>query len=69
MFPLKSSQLKVLSDFCSDFAKGLALAAVIGQGFVGEVSGLVRVIFSLVWSSLACIFLYFAVYLAKGIKS
>lgn len=71
MFPLKlrSYQFKVLSDFCSDFAKGLALAVVIGQGFAGEVRGLERASFSLIWIMFACLFLYFAIYLAQGVKS
>jgi hypothetical protein len=62
---LSRSQFKILSSFCLDFAKGLALSTVIGQGFIGEIKSGLRLIFSAVWIGMACIFLYFALLCAK----
>ena len=68
MLSLEPNQFKVLANFFADFAKGLVLAAIIGQGFVGEASGPLRVISSLIWVTLACISLYFALYFTKEAK-
>lgn len=40
---LNKSQLKVLSEFCNDTAKGLMLAALLGQGFVSGTTFSVRI--------------------------
>lgn len=69
MLSLESGQFKVLADFFSDLAKGLILAAVIGQGFVSEISGLARAIFSIFWITFACVSLYLALYFSKEVKS
>jgi hypothetical protein len=65
---LTPQQFEPLYDFCLGIAKGLMLAAFIGQGFVKEYSGLLRLAFSLAWVTGALFFLAFAVLFKKEVK-
>jgi hypothetical protein len=68
MFGPDPDQLKLLANFCSDFAKGLMLAAVVGQGFATEADSLERAAFSFIWITLGCISLYAALSFTKEAK-
>lgn len=65
MFGPDPDQLKLLADFCSDFAKGLMLAAIVGQGIATEMSSVTRAAFSVVWIGLGCFSLYAALFFTK----
>lgn len=63
-FPLKTKQYSVMSGFCGDLAKGLALSGIVGQGIVLDQTNL-RLIITLTWLGVAAIFLYLAVLISK----
>lgn len=58
---LKSSQFKTLADFCNDVAKGVMLAVIVGQGVLGNIIGIERLVVSLAWVFISLSLLYFAV--------
>jgi len=62
---LSSGQAEVLSGFCSDVAKGLMLAGILGQGFVSLESVVSRVIASFLTILLSFFFLFFALRLKE----
>jgi len=66
---LSTEQYKILSEFFSDLAKGLILGAIIGQGFILKLTGFIRVTSSIFWVLGGCLFLFFALYFAKEVKS
>ena len=66
---LKPSQFNTLSNFFNDVAKGLVLAAILGQGTLTNFSGLVRILISLFWIMSALFLLYFAVLFSREAKS
>jgi len=57
-----SGQFKILAEFFSDLAKGLFLAAVIGQGFAVEFQGIARLTSLINWIVVACFSLIFSLY-------
>lgn len=65
---LSPKQYEPISEFCLGIAKGLMLAAFIGQGFIKEYFGLLRLIFSLAWVTGALFFLAFAVLFKKEVN-
>jgi len=65
MIVFTSSQFKVLAEFFNDLAKGMILAAIIGQGFVLKVSPGIRIISLIFWILCGCVFLEFALYFMK----
>jgi len=65
---LTNEQLKLLAGFFSDLAKGVAIASIVGQGFVLEFAGLTRIVSLVVWIFTACLFLFFGLYFSKEIK-
>jgi len=65
---LTNEQLKLLAGFFSDLAKGVAIASIVGQGFVLEFAGLTRIASLVVWIFTACLFLFFGLYFSKEIK-
>ena len=66
---LGPSQFKTLSEFCNDVAKGLLLAAVIGQGALEGLSGTYRATMSLFWTLASLSMLYFALSFSQEAKS
>lgn len=62
---LTSEQLKFVSDFFGDVAKGLTLAAVLGQSFANIESIYTRTFGSLIILGLSFVFLYAGVLLRK----
>ncbi len=62
---LTKDQLKLVSDFCADVAKGLMLAAVLGQTFVNIESIITRTFGSLIVLGLSFLFLYAGVLLRQ----
>jgi hypothetical protein len=60
-----SGQFKILAEFFSDLAKGLFLAAIIGQGFVVELQGLARLTSLITWIIIACFSLVFSLYFTR----
>lgn len=65
---LTVGQLETLSDFCNDVAKGIFLATLLGQGTLGKLSGIERLVISSQWTAAALLFLMMALYFKKGIK-
>lgn len=65
IFPLGKIQFKVVSDFCNDVAKGIMIAAVVGQGAMESLSGLSRGFLSLFWGFTSLFMLYFAILFSK----
>ncbi|TSC93565.1 MAG: hypothetical protein CEN91_211 [Candidatus Berkelbacteria bacterium Licking1014_85] len=66
MAKLQTEQLKTLSNFCNDIAKGLFLYSLIGQGFLDKFNILPQGIGILSGILLSLLFLYVAIILMKG---
>lgn len=62
---LTKDQLKLVSDFCADVAKGLLLAAVLGQSFADAKSIFAKTFGSLIVLSVSFVFLYTGVLLRE----
>lgn len=70
MLPLLSPcQFKTISEFCNDIAKGVMLAAIIGQGALSGFSGATRILLSSFWVFMSLFMLYFAVLFSREVKS
>ena len=65
----KSSQFKTLAEFFNDVAKGLVLAAILGQGVLTKFAGASRALNSLFWAVGSLTFLFFGVLLSREVKS
>ena len=63
-FPLQPKQYSVISGFCTDLAKGIALSAIVGQSIILESSNL-RLVIILTWLIVALLLLYMAVLISK----
>lgn len=62
---LTREQIKLVSDFCTDVAKGLTLAGILGQALTEVESAIVRTLGSAAILILGFIFLYIGVRLRK----
>ena len=61
---IRATQIQVLAEFCKDLAKGVTLAAILGQGFQIGVEGMALSI-TLGWTIVAIIFLLAAIKLSS----
>lgn len=66
---LSPCQFKTISEFCNDIAKGVMLAAIIGQGALAELSGPTHILLSLFWIFMSLFMLYFAVLFSREVKT
>ena len=64
----KHRDFLVLSEFCNDVAKGVMLAAVIGQGVLPSMLGFTRALMSLFWILVSLFLLYLAVLFKREVN-
>ncbi len=64
MRKLKLYQYNIVSRFCEDIAKALAIAVILGQIAI-TASFQVRIVLSVATLSVSLIMLYFAIYFSK----
>jgi ABC-type glucose/galactose transport system permease subunit len=65
MKSLKKSQIKLLTGFLGDIAKGLMLGVVVGQWSIANIEIYSRVAITIIWFAWSLLCLHLAVFLAK----
>lgn len=65
---LNTAQFKTLSKVCSDIAKTIIIAVILGQGIIGQTSDIIRYQLVFSWSLISTFLLILAMMLDRHIK-